>query len=130
MVTNWLIMATAVWAATALVPGIHVTGGTATYLRISVVLGLVNAVLGPVVQLVTQSLSWLTMGLTALVLNGVLFAGVAAVSANLAIDTLGTAIVGALVIAVVATRHRAGAASGHPRGRAAAGALSPHRSHP
>ena len=103
VVTNWLIMATAVWAATALVPGIHVTGGTATYLRISVVLGLVNAVLGPVVQLITQSLSWLTMGLTALVLNGVLFAGVAAVSANLAIDTLGTAIVGALVIAVVAT---------------------------
>ena len=48
---NWLIMAAAVWAATALVPGIEVSGGVLTYLWISVLFGLVNAVLGPVARL-------------------------------------------------------------------------------
>ena len=57
---NWLIMIAAVWIATAVVPGIVVNGGLGTYLAISLLFGLVNAVLGPVLYWLAGSQSWLT----------------------------------------------------------------------
>jgi putative membrane protein len=99
---NWMVMTAAVWAATALVPGINVSGGLPTYLVVSVIFGLVNAVLGPLLYLAAFPLNALTFGASALVVNGVLLAVTAGLSERLAIDGLGTAVLGALVIAVVA----------------------------
>ena len=65
-------MAAAVWAATLVVPGIDVHGGFPTYLAVSLLLGLVNAILGPLLRLVAMPLNLVTMGLFALVTNGVL----------------------------------------------------------
>ncbi len=100
---NWLIMTAAVWVATVVVPGIHISGGFLTYLGISLLLGFVNAVLGPVLQFVALPLSVLMLGSFALVVNSVLLAVPALLSARLGIDGLGSAILGALVIAVVTT---------------------------
>lgn len=100
---NWAVLAAAVWVATALVPGIHVTGGVLTYLGVSLLLGLVNAVLGPLLHLVALPLTVLTLGLFALVVNGVLLAVTAWVSSDLAVDGLASALLGAVVIAVVTT---------------------------
>jgi len=100
---NWLIMTAAVWAATALVPGIHVSGGFLTYLGISLLLGFVNAVLGPVLYYVALPLSVVTLGSFALVVNSVLLAVTAGLSTRFGIDGLGSAILGALVIAIVTT---------------------------
>jgi membrane protein len=100
---NWLIMTAAVWVATVVVPGIHISGGFLTYLGISLLLGFVNAVLGPVLQFVALPLSVLMLGSFALVVNSVLLAVTALLSARLGIDGLGSAILGALVIAVVTT---------------------------
>jgi membrane protein len=100
---NWAVLAAAVWAATALVPGIHVTGGVLTYLGVSLVLGLVNAVLGPLLHLVALPLTVLTLGLFALVVNGVLLAVTAWVSSDLDVDGLAAAVLGAVVVAVVTT---------------------------
>ena len=100
---NWLIMTVAVWTATAVVPGIHVHGGFATYLAISLLLGLVNAVLGPVVSWLAGSLSWVRLGVSAVLVNGTLLAVTAGLSPNMDIDGVGSAVVGALVVAVAAT---------------------------
>jgi putative membrane protein len=100
---NWLMMTAAVWAATVVVPGIVVRGGFATYLVISLVLGLVNAVLGPVLRWLLGSLSWLTLGVSALLANGLLLATTAGLSPNLDIDGFGSAVVGAIVVAVAGT---------------------------
>jgi membrane protein len=100
---NWLIMTAAVWAATVLVPGLHVSGGFLTYLGISLLLGFVNAVLGPVLYYVALPLSVLTLGLVALVVNSVLLAITAGLSSRFGIDGLDSAILGALVIAIVTT---------------------------
>jgi membrane protein len=100
---NWLIMTAAVWVATLVVPGLHITGGFLTYLGISLLLGFVNAVLGPVLQFVALPLSVITLGSFALVVNSVLLAVTALLSARFGIDGLGSAILGALVIAVVTT---------------------------
>jgi membrane protein len=100
---NWVAMAGAVWLATALLPGIEVMGGFVTYLALSLLFGLVNAVVGPLLQLVALPLSVITVGGSALVVNGVLLSLTALLSPRLDIDGLGSAVIGSLVISVVTT---------------------------
>ena len=45
---DWMVLAASVWLATLVVPGIDVYGGTAGYLLVSLVIGLVNAILAAV----------------------------------------------------------------------------------
>jgi membrane protein len=103
LLVNWLITSAAVWAATALIPGIDVEGGLVTYLAISVLFGLVNVLLGPVLHLVALPLTVVTLGLFALVVNGVLLAVTAGLSDRLAVAGFGGTVIGALVIGSVTT---------------------------
>ncbi len=103
VLANWLVMVAAVWAATAIVPGIDVTGGLPTYLLVSLLLGLVNAVLGPLLYLIALPLTVLTLGLSALVVNGLLLAITAGLSPKLDVGGFGGTVLGALVISVVIT---------------------------
>ena len=101
---NWLALTAAVWAATALVPGIEVPGGFFTYLAVSILFGFVNALLGPLLLLlVALPLSVFTLGSVALVVNSVLLALTAGLSDNLSVDGLGSVILGTLVISMVTT---------------------------
>ena len=103
VLVNWGVLAAAVWAATALVPGIQVSGGFVTYFAVSLLLGLVNAVVAPLLYLVALPLSWFTVGGAALVVNTVLVALTAGLTTQLAIDGLWSAVGGALVISVATT---------------------------
>ncbi|WP_457185575.1 phage holin family protein [Nocardioides sp. P5_E3] len=103
VLVNWSIMAAAVWVATALVPGITVNGGLGTYLAVSVLFGLVNAMVGPVLQWLAGAQSWLRMGASALLVNGALFAVTAGLSPNLDVAGAGSALLGAVVVAVTGT---------------------------
>jgi membrane protein len=103
VLVNWSIMAAAVWIATAVVPGIEVSGGVGAYLAISVVFGLVNAMVGPVLQWLVGSQSWLRMGASALIVNGTLFAVTAGLTANMDVAGPGSAVVGAVVVSVAGT---------------------------
>jgi uncharacterized membrane protein YvlD (DUF360 family) len=100
---SWLMMMVTVWIATAVVPGIVVHGGFATYLVISLMFGLVNAVLGPLVQWLAGPLTWLTLGVSALLVNGLLFATTAGLSKQLDIAGFGSAVAGAFVVAMAGT---------------------------
>lgn len=101
VLANWSVMAAAVWVATALLPGIDVHGGVFTYLALSLLFGLVNAVVGPLLHLVALPLSVLTVGGAALVVNGVLLSLTAALTARLDVAGLGSAILGSVVISIV-----------------------------
>jgi uncharacterized membrane protein YvlD (DUF360 family) len=103
VLVNWMIMAAAVGVATALLPGIQVSGGFATYFFVSLLVGLFNAVLGPLLRWLLGSQSWIFQGASALLVNGFLLAVAAAVSPNLDIAGLGSAVLGALVVAVAGT---------------------------
>ena len=80
-----VLNAVAVWVATLLVGGVDVTTDStgkkvATLVVVGAVLGLVNATIKPVVKLLSLPLLILSLGLFALVINGLLFWLVAAVS--------------------------------------------------
>jgi putative membrane protein len=72
LIIRWLINFLALFAAAWLVPGITVDGGGGwtVFAIMAVILGLVNAVLRPLLKLLTCPLIILTLGLFTLVING------------------------------------------------------------
>ena len=73
-VLTCLVLSVGIAVAAALVPGIDVTGGFLTYLWLGLLFGLVNAILGPILHILSLPLTVITLGLFALVVNGVLLA--------------------------------------------------------
>ena len=116
VVVNWLVTAAAVWVATVVVPGINVNGGALTYLWVSLLFGLVNAVLGPLLGLFVPDVTWPRLGLVALGVNGVLLEVTSWLTANLDIDGLISSILGALVISVAIALCEFTLRPFHPRG--------------
>ena len=68
----WLINAIALLALPYVVPSIHIDG-FATALGAALVLGLINAVIRPVLLLLTLPVTLLTLGLFIFVINGMMF---------------------------------------------------------
>lgn len=85
-----------------IVPGIHVTDFTSSVLA-AIVLGVVNTFIKPALSFVTAPLSVVTLGLFAFVVNAVVLFIVDAVVPGLTIDGWVPAILGAVVLSVVAT---------------------------
>jgi membrane protein len=100
---NWAVLAVGVAVATLIVPGLEIRGGLTGYLVVSLLFGLVNAILGPLLHLVALPLTVVTLGLFALVVNGVLLAVTAALTQSLGISGFGDAVLGALVISIITT---------------------------
>lgn len=85
------------WLASEIVPGVRVQGLRALVLA-AAGLGLVNAILRPILVLVTLPLTILTLGLFVLVINAALFALVAALLPGFSVRGPGAAFLGALVV--------------------------------
>jgi putative membrane protein len=100
--SSWLILATGIALTAALVPGIDVDGGVASYFWIAAVFALINLLLKPVIRLVAAPLMVVTLGLFSLVINGLLLALVAWLMDDLAIDGFVAALSGGLAISIVA----------------------------
>ena len=98
---RWLFIASAVALAAAVVPDVEVSGGILGLLGVAALFGIVNAVIGPVLRLLSLPLTLVTFGLFALVVNGALLALTAGLSSNLDVGGFLAAIVGAFVISVV-----------------------------
>jgi putative membrane protein len=97
---HWLIVAVALWVTVSVVPGVSVASYTALALA-ALVLGLVNALVRPVLVILTLPLTILTLGLFYLVVNGMAFGLAAALVPGFNVRSFGAAIMGALVVSVV-----------------------------
>jgi len=69
---RWLINGVALYVADALVRGIEVRGGWLTLAVMALIFGLVNALIRPILKLLTCPLIILTLGLFTLVINAVM----------------------------------------------------------
>ena len=107
-----LINGVAIWLATVLLSGLKVVGGNGStggtigvLLRVALVFGLVNAIVKPVVAVLSLPLYVLTLGLFTLVVNALMLMLTAWITSRtdwgLRVDGFGTAVVGALIITVV-----------------------------
>jgi putative membrane protein len=98
---HWLLMAVALLVTTGLVGGVQVSS-YATLAVAALVIGLVNALVKPVLVILTLPLTILTLGLFYLVVNGACLMLAAALVPGFTINSWASAIVGALVLSVIA----------------------------
>lgn len=100
-----LINAGALWAATTLVAGISFTGDPVRFLAVALVFGLLNALVRPILRLLSLPLLILTLGLFTFVLNAVILMITGALSERLGLGfhVAGfiPAFIGALIVSVV-----------------------------
>jgi putative membrane protein len=98
---RWFFNTIAIYLTTRLISGLRVPdfGGAVVA---ALVLGIVNAVIRPLLLLLTLPLNLLTVGLFTLVINAVMLYLVAAVT-PLEIHSVGSAFIGALLIAILST---------------------------
>jgi putative membrane protein len=97
---HWFVTGVALAVAAWILPGIHVTSPAALVVA-ALVLGFVNAVIRPVLVIITLPITLLTLGLFYFVVNGVAFGIAAALVPGFTVDSLLWAIVGALVVGLV-----------------------------
>lgn len=107
LIIRWIISALALFAAAYFIPGIRVEGANAwtVYAVMAVILGLVNALIRPILGFLSCPFILLTLGLFLFIVNGVSFLIAARIAEGLGIgfyvDGFKAALLGALVVSVV-----------------------------
>jgi len=92
-----VITALGLWAAATIVPGMNI-GGWRALLVSAVLLGIVNAVIRPVILILTLPLTVLTLGLFIFVVNGISLGLVAWLVPGFELAGLAPATLGAVVV--------------------------------
>lgn len=97
---EWLISALAILVSAYILPGVHVANFV-TALAAAVVLGIINAVVKPVLILLSLPITILTLGLFTLVIDALLILLTSAIVPGFRVDGILWAIVFSLVLSVV-----------------------------
>jgi putative membrane protein len=100
-----LVNAAALWVATQVVPGVSFDGGPLPMLGVALVFGVLNASLRPLTKILTFPLIIVTLGIFALVINGLMLWLTSALSSTLGlgfhVSGFWAAFWGALVVSLV-----------------------------
>ena len=97
---RWLITTLAIMVIPHLISGVRVEGfGTA--LAAAAILGILNALVRPILIILTLPLTVITLGVFILVINALLFQLAGAVVSGFHIDSFWSALLGSLIVSVV-----------------------------
>ena len=100
IVIRWLVTSLTILMIPALVSGVHVKGfGSA--LAAAAVLGVLNAIVRPVLILLTLPLTIVTLGLFILVINALLFQLAGSIIPGVQIDSFWSALLASLIVSLV-----------------------------
>jgi putative membrane protein len=103
---RWAINAVALYVAVALVPGIQPQNSSwLSYIWLALIFGVINALLNPLLKMLTCPLILLTLGLFTLVINTFLFylAGYigTAFGVGFTVDGIWSAFLGSVIVSIV-----------------------------
>ena len=99
-IVNWLLSALALWLVAQIIPGIQIRSfGTA--LVATVILGLVDITIGPILRFIAFPITFLTLGLFEWVLNALLLKLASIFTPGFRIDGFLNALLGSLVLTVL-----------------------------
>jgi putative membrane protein len=101
LLLRWAILALAIWATTAVVPGIKVNGGFGAYLWVALLLGLINAILGSLLKVLTFPAVLLSFGLFVFVINAAMLELTSRWSKHLDVKNFWAAFLGSLLISLI-----------------------------
>lgn len=95
-----LITSLGLWVASRVVPGMAISG-FGTLLGSALLLGFVNAVVRPLLILLTLPITIMTLGIFLFIINGAMLGLVASLFDNFAINGLFSAILGSVIVSLV-----------------------------
>src|SRR4030042_1875237 len=107
LLIRWIIASFSLFIAAWLVPGIRIEGNAwGAYAVMAVILGLINAVVRPILQLLSLPLIMLTLGLFLLFINGITLWMASAIAVKVLhvgfyVDGFWSAFLGALIVSIV-----------------------------
>jgi len=97
---HWLSTALALFVGSRIIPGVHVDS-MQTLAVAALVLGFINAIVRPILLFLTLPITILTLGLFYFVINGLSFALAAYIVPGFGVDSIGSAILGSLVVTLI-----------------------------
>jgi putative membrane protein len=100
LLLRWVLNALALMAVAYLYPGVQVTGFWSALIA-ALVLGLVNAILRPILIVLTLPINILTLGLFTFVINAVLFWFVAEIIKGFSVSGFVAALVGSVLYSLI-----------------------------
>ena len=100
IIVRWLLLAAALLLVAYLYPGVAVTSFFAALIA-ALVLGIVNAVIRPILVLLTLPVTLVTLGLFIFVINALLFWFVANVVQGFAVTGFWAALIGSVLYSVI-----------------------------
>src|SRR5437870_9049719 len=108
LLLRWLVNTIALFVLANIVPGFHYE--SLTYLAVAaLILGLLNAIVRPILFLLTLPLTIVTLGLFLIVLNGIMLEMTAWLVSGFRIDDFISACIGAIVLGIISLiTHRIG----------------------
>jgi len=102
LLISWAILALTFAVTSSILSGMDVSGGFWGYVWVSLLFGIVNAVIGTFLRIITFPLTLLTLGLFSIIVNALLLQITDALSDHFTIDSFWwTAIWGAIIMAIV-----------------------------
>jgi putative membrane protein len=107
LVIRWIVATASLLVAVSIVPGIGFTGEPIELFLVAAVFGLVNALLKPLVTLLTCPLVLLTLGLFGVVINAWMLLATASLASGwglpFTVDGFWPAVLGGVLISLVST---------------------------
>lgn len=96
LLLRWVIGAVAVYAAAYIVPGVQIANAWTAFIA-ALIIGLVNALVRPILLLLTLPINILTLGLFTLIVNALMFWLASSVVKGFDVTNFKAAFLGALV---------------------------------
>ena len=101
LLIRWAVLAGAFAITAWILSGVDVSGGAWGYIWVSALFGIVNAIIGTVLRILTLPLTLLTLGLFSIIVNALLLQITDGITDNLTIDEFWwTAIWAAIILSI------------------------------
>jgi putative membrane protein len=101
-ITRILITALALILVTKVVPGIEVAG-VYPALVAALFLGIMNAIVRPILVILTLPVTILTLGIFIFVINAILFLFVASFVDGFTVESFGSALIGSILVSIISS---------------------------
>lgn len=101
LIRSWIISAFALFVASWLMPDTFLLEGTGTALMASLVLGILNSTVRPVLNILTFPLTLITLGLFRFVVNGIVIKLLDGIMDGMEVKTFLTAMAISLIISLI-----------------------------
>lgn len=102
LVIKLIINTLAIFITAGIVPGVHLNG-LSSALLVAIVLGLINALIRPVLLLLTMPFNFITLGLFTFVINAIMVLLASYIVEDFAIPSFWTALLFSIILSLVSS---------------------------